>query len=76
MSRLNALLDELTALVLTWERRANDDRLPKCPPDSPLYGEQRAWSRARRNDAAELARVIETFRASSAEAKPAAWKGM
>ena len=73
--RLNHLLDELTALVLNWERRALADSLPKCAPSSTLYVEQKAWSRARQNDAMELARVVEAFRKPSAEEKHKAWKG-
>ena len=87
--RLNHLLDELTALILTWERRALADHLPKCDPDSTLYVEQKAWARARQNDAMELARLGAEYRApgaghlnypeipdSSAEAKHRAWKGL
>jgi hypothetical protein len=73
--RLNHLLDELTALVLTWERRALADSLPKCDPDSTLYVEQKAWSRARQNDAMELTRLIAEFRRPAAEEKHKAWKG-
>jgi len=87
--RLNHLLDELTALVTTWERRALADSLPKCDPDSTLYVEQKAWARARSNDAMELVRLIAEYRKPSAEnlscqgildnstsaAKHKAWKG-
>jgi hypothetical protein len=65
--RLNALLDELTALTMTWERRALADSLPKCSPSSTLYIEQKAWARARQNDALELARLVAEFRQSSAK---------
>jgi hypothetical protein len=86
--RLNHLLDELIALVLTWERRALADSLPKCDPNSTLYVEQKAWSRARQNDALELARLVGEYRKMAAEnpnypeipdsstaAKHKAWKG-
>jgi hypothetical protein len=87
--RLNNLLDDLTELVLVWERRALADSLPKCDPGSTLYVEQKAWSRARSNDALELARLVGEYRKPSAEesscqgildsststAKHKAWKG-
>ena len=87
--RLNALLDDLADLISVWEGRALADSLPKCDPESTLYLEQKAWARARQNDAMELARVVAEFRKPSAEnpscqgildsstsaAKHKAWKG-
>jgi hypothetical protein len=85
--RLSNLLDDLTELVLVWERRALADSLPKCDPDSTLYVEQKAWARARQNDALELARLVGEYRKMAAEnpnhpeipdssaEKHKAWKG-
>jgi hypothetical protein len=86
--RLTDLLDELTALYSTWGARALADSLPKCDPSSTTYIEQRAWARARSNDALELARLVGEYRKpvaenpnypeipdSSTAAKHKAWKG-
>ena len=75
--RLTDLLDELTRLVRLWEQRAEADNAPRC--GSPTWVEQKAWARARSNDALELARLVAEYRAPSAEessaAKHKAWKG-
>jgi len=56
------LLDALTALVRRWEDRVEADRNPQGDPRSPVYVEQRAWARARSNDALELTCLIAEYR--------------
>jgi hypothetical protein len=57
---MNRLLDGLTRLVRLWEQRAEADNAARC--GSPTWVEQKAWARARSNDAMELKRLIAEFR--------------
>jgi hypothetical protein len=59
---ITRLLDALTALVRRWEERCEADRTPQGDPRSPVHAEQRAWARARSNDAMELTRLIAEYR--------------
>jgi hypothetical protein len=63
MTDATRLLDALTALVRRWEERCEADRNPQGDPRSPVYVEQRAWARARSNDALELTCLIAEYRA-------------
>ena len=62
MGEMTPLLDALSALVRRWEERCEADRNPQGDPRSPVYVEQRAWARARSNDALELTCLIAEYR--------------
>jgi len=62
VGEMTPLLDALSALVRRWEERCEADRNPQGDPRSPVYVEQRAWARARSNDALELTCLIAEYR--------------
>jgi hypothetical protein len=60
LGQMTKLLDELALLVRMWEQRAEADNAPRY--GSPIWAEQKAWARARSNDAMELTRLIAKYR--------------